>query len=151
MKWCDGDEREDSGAKLIQYSVVIVCSERNSIAFYTLLGVLRNCKRFSQHVYIAQVAGHQVHVALFINHKLGHKAVRLFNAVLSEIARETEILVPHTTGATIIIETRMPHCRHRQVTQLDIAHLRTNLYHLTEHLVPNHEEVIASRRSAEPK
>ena len=74
--------------------------------------LLRNCKRLSQHAHIAQFVGHQVHVALFINHKLGHKAVRLFNAVLSEIARETEILAPYTTSATIIMETGMPHHRH---------------------------------------
>ena len=112
-------------------------------------GLLCNRKRLSQHSHIAQFAGHHVHVALFIDHKLGHKTVRLFNTALGEIARKTEILVSHTTGAAILMWTGTPHRRHYQVARLDIAHLRTHLDHFTQRLVPNHQVLRASRRSAE--
>src|SRR6266571_3464145 len=53
------------------------------------------------------------------------------------------------SSATIIMRTGMPHHHHCQVARLDIAHLRTHLDHFTERLVPNHQVLRASRRSAE--
>src|SRR6266568_5547313 len=102
-------------------------------------GLLRNCQWLSQHSHVAQLAGYHVQIALFIDDKLGHKAVQLFNAVLGEIAGETEILSSCTTGSTILMGTEMPHHRHCQVAWLDITHLRTHLDDLTEHLVPDHQ------------
>ena len=56
-------------------------------------------------------------MSLFVNHKISHKTMRLFNAAFGEIARETEILMPHTAGATILMRTGMPYYRHRQIAR----------------------------------
>ena len=109
---------------------------------------LRDRQRLDEDSDVAQRPRDNVHVALVVDHRLGHEAVEALDPALREVAGEAEVLPAGATGHAIRVQAGTADHRHDEVPRLQARRGRADLHHLAERFMADHEVVVARRRSA---
>ncbi len=105
-------------------------------------------QRLGKHGHVAQRPRDQVHVALVVDHELGHEAVRAGDPALGEVAGVAEVLAAGAAGGALGVRARPAHHRDREVADLDARDRGPDLDDLAERLVADHEVGRTRRRRA---
>src|SRR5438552_2553583 len=108
--------------------------------------LLRDCQRLDEDSDVAQRPRDDVHVALVVDHRLGHEAVEALDPALREVAGEAEVLPAGATGHAIRVQAGTADHRYDEIPRLQARRGRADLHHLAERFMADHEVVAARRR-----